>query len=78
MKELNKSLTQKQRWWLETRGGRGLADVLISEGEFYVSMRSEWKDVLVKVPEDDFILVYRNKDGHLSCFPENFLIEGST
>lgn len=50
------SLSHLQLMWLYSRGGRSVQDVLVENGEYFVVMRNQRKNVPVIIPSDIGIL----------------------
>lgn len=58
-------ITEKQKMWLKTRGGRKACDVIESKGKLCISNRFEGQEVLSEIPNDSKIDMYLNKSGYV-------------
>lgn len=59
-------LTNKQKKWLITRGGRTYRDVVTDNGKLYVVMSTFCRDLkLYKIPNDKNIKIYKDKGGYI-------------
>jgi hypothetical protein len=58
-------LTELQRMWVYTRGGRTERDVYIKNGELGVDMVAQNGVAFIPVPDDKYITIYRDANGYI-------------